>query len=342
MSDNRDYLLDKNRDITADIFKSNIDQLGLLEKFSTANSIVLKPNMAGGSVLSTDSHAMSAMSLLKDVITGIRGVNETATIYIAESDSAGEGYAFLKFENTGIDQWNIPGVELLDLSRDKPRCIEHPENRFFKKDTERLWLSEKLLDADIVVSLANIKTHSVTRFTGACKNLFGTLPTIYKYFYHPYLADVIHDIVLSVDPQLSIVDGFRGMEENGPIIGNHVDLGVRVWSTNAALADIVGSKLIKMNPRKIKHIFLLAKTQDLNLDIEGIPGFDVKYRVPTLAFFNFVGLKIQSFGYSICMWGHRIHCAYSITVFLMMAFRPILLFFFDLDTLKSWKRKLFD
>lgn len=332
--------LDKRREVTPEVFLENIKKLGLLRRIEEAKSIVIKPNFAGGSTVALDSHAVTDVQFLRQVVDGIRLINSTVMIYVAESDSAGNGYAFLKFSNLGLDKWQFPKVELLDLSRDRLKQVELPDAKYFKKDIEPLWLSEALLAADIVISLTNLKTHGITKYSGACKNLFGLLPRGDKYIYHTSVDEVIHDVLKVVKPQLSIVDGFRGMEQNGPIIGGPVDFGLRIWSPDAVTADLVACHMIGINYKRIKYLVLLT-SPNLQFKTENIPIIKIRYRVPFLAFFNYVGLKIQRIGHGIYMYGHRIHSAYSFSLFMMMSLRPILLLFFDLKTLKRLKRKLF-
>jgi uncharacterized protein (DUF362 family) len=335
----KNCLLSKRRELTPEIFRDIVTKLGVLQTLTKASSIVIKPNFAGGSVLPQDSHALTDTKLLREVVEGIRSINDDVIIYIAESDSAGMGFAFLKFSNLGLDNWELNNVKLLDLSRDRLRKVELAEAKFFKENAEPLWLSETLLDADILISLANLKTHAVTKYTGACKNLFGLLPREDKFIYHPFVNEVIYDLVRTVKPSLSIVDGFRAMEQNGPIIGRPISIDLRVYASDAVMADIVSCHLIRINYHRVNHLNLLVKDMAVP-EIVGVPVFNVRYRTPLLAFFNYLGLKIQRFGHGIYMYGHRIHSVYSFLLFFMMSVRPLLLLFFDLETLKRWKRKI--
>ena len=334
-------LIDKRYELTTEIFKNFIQQMGLIQRIETARTIVLKPNFAGGSLVSQKSHAITDPKLIWNVIKGIRSINDIALIYIAESDSAGKVFAFLKFENLALDEWRLNNVKLLDLSRDRLRKIVLPEAKYFRSDIEPLWLSEKLLDADMFISLANLKTHAVTKYTGACKNLFGLLPNENKYIYHPYINEVIYDLTRYVKPCLSIIDGFRAMEENGPITGRAIDLGLRIYSSDAVMADAIACKLVGIDYHKVKHLHLLAKGIQMP-EIKNTTIFHIKQRSRFLSFSNFLGFLIQRIAYGVFMFGHRIHCAESIVMFMMMAVRPILLILFDIETLRRWKRSFFN
>jgi uncharacterized protein (DUF362 family) len=56
----------------------------------------------------------------------------------------------------------------------------HPDGRLIKMvDT-----SSFVTEADVVISVPKLKTHGLVRYTGAVKNLFGTIPGATKYGYH--------------------------------------------------------------------------------------------------------------------------------------------------------------
>jgi len=335
-------LIDKRYELSSADFKENLRKLGQLDSLVSAGTVLIKPNFAAGSYIAADSHVVSDLSFLRIIVEHIRYLNQDAEIMIAESDSTGYGFAFLKFENLGIDKWNIPGVTFLDLSRDRLKRIEHPRSRYFNTIDRQLWLSETLLNADYILSAANLKSHSVTRFTGACKNLFGLLPTMNKEQYHTEIHDIIHDLTLAVKVDLSIVDGFYALEQNGPVQGFPVDLGYRVFSTSPVVADITCCNAIGLNFRQVGYLKLLGSTVDIRPDEKNIMGIRRRIAPPTfwLRFFNAFGLLIQALGRNIYLTGHRIHCADSPLNFIITLMRPLLLRFFDRDTLKKWKKRL--
>lgn len=339
----RDVLIDRRAKLSSQDFTEILQKLGVLVKLVSAKTIVIKPNFAAGSYVSADSHVVSDTGFLRSLVENIRHLNADAEIMIAESDSTGYGFAFLKFPNLGIDTWNLPGVTTLDLSRDILSRAEDPRARYFNNIDRQLWLSSTLLNAGFVISAANLKSHSVTRFTGACKNLFGLLPVMNKEQYHTEIHDVIHDLVLAVKVDLSVVDGFYGMERNGPVQGLPVNLGYRVFSTSPVAADITCCAAIDFDFRQVRYLRLLNSVMGEVSGVEDIPaGVCRRIAPPTfwLRFFNYFGLAIQALGRDIYLAGHRIHCADSPLNFLITLVRPVLLRIFSRETLKQWKKRL--
>lgn len=66
------------------------------------------------------------------------------------------------------------------------------------------------------------------------------------------LAPILH-------PSLSVIDGYAGMEGNGPIGGTAVDHRVCVVGTDYVAADSVGATLMGIDPMDIGYINYLAK-----------------------------------------------------------------------------------
>ena len=232
-------------------------------------------------------------------------------------------------------------VQLLDLSRDRLERTNDKRFRFFNSVDKQLWLSETLLHSDFIVSLSNLKTHAVTNYTGACKNLFGCLPDSDKSKYHPYIHNVIHDLTLCICPNLSIVDAFYGMEKNGPVQGLPINSGYRVFSDSAFEADVISSSSIGINPKSIKYLKRIGKTTGERVATSVSVVKRYKKVSLLLRLNNRIGLFFQRIGQSISSFGHRIHSCSSVKTLIITIFRPVLLKMFDYEKLKKWKRKLF-
>lgn len=101
------------------------------------------------------------------------------------------------------------------------------------------------LSADAVINISKLKTHGLTGYSGAVKNLFGLIPGLVKVEMHSKFntlesfCNCLIDIERFASEKiiLHIIDGIVGMEGNGPTNGNPVELGVIAASSDAYLAD---------------------------------------------------------------------------------------------------------
>jgi len=125
-----------------------------------------------------------------------------------------------------------------------------------------------ILNADLVINLPKVKTHSFMNMTCAVKNMFGILPGVRKAEMHsrfteqPEFADVMIDISLAVKNQISIVDGIIALEGNGPGGGDPRKLGLILAGENQFELDYVVCKIIGM---EVNDTYTVAQSIKRNL-----------------------------------------------------------------------------
>lgn len=119
---------------------------------------------------------------------------------------------------------------------------------------DKVYLSSVILNADVIINLPKLKTHSLTFFTGAVKNMYGVIPVGFRrrfhseYFRKEDFTQVITDIFAAVKPHLTIMDGIMAMEGDGPAAGHARRLGVILASRDAVALDAVATNIIGLEP----------------------------------------------------------------------------------------------
>ena len=125
-----------------------------------------------------------------------------------------------------------------------------------------------ILNSDLVINLAKVKTHSLLNFSCATKNMFGILPGLRKTEMHSRFpkqidfANAVIDISLAIKNQISIVDGILALEGNGPTAGTPRKLGVILASENQFELDYVANEIIGMD---VKDSYIVAESIKRNL-----------------------------------------------------------------------------
>ncbi len=95
------------------------------------------------------------------------------------------------------------------------------------RDYRVFHLAEDFVNADFIFNLPKLKTHGLTYFTGAVKNLFGTIHGLEKSKWHfrantpekftSFLMDLYGAITTNLDNKIvSVMDGIIGLEGEGP------------------------------------------------------------------------------------------------------------------------------
>jgi uncharacterized protein (DUF362 family) len=117
-----------------------------------------------------------------------------------------------------------------------------------------------ILEVDKVINIPKIKTHMMTVYSGAVKNLFGVIPGSYKPEYHLRFedtndfADVLVDICSFVKPVLTVMDAVVGMEGYGPTNGSPKQVGLIISGANPYELDVVASKTIGLEPKQVPTV----------------------------------------------------------------------------------------
>ncbi|OYT64964.1 hypothetical protein B6U74_04465 [Candidatus Bathyarchaeota archaeon ex4484_205] len=109
-----------------------------------------------------------------------------------------------------------------------------------------------VLKADILINIAKIGRHPSTQVTGALKNLFGLVASKAKFVkYHPIGMDkVVVDVAQIIKPSLNLVE-----------VGDKL-----VVSDDVLEADIIATRLLGIDPAKVRHFRLYAEITGRDLD----------------------------------------------------------------------------
>jgi uncharacterized protein (DUF362 family) len=130
-------------------------------------------------------------------------------------------------------------------------------------DLDKLYLPNTVLNADLIVSLAKMKTHHWAGATLSMKNFFGLVPgSIYgwpKNQLHQVGIDrSIAELHRLVPRSFAIVDGIVGMEGNGPIQGTPKQAGVLVMGADLVSVDATCCRIMGIDPELIPYVRLTA------------------------------------------------------------------------------------
>jgi uncharacterized protein (DUF362 family) len=126
-------------------------------------------------------------------------------------------------------------------------------------DSMDLYLPRTVLDADLVVSVAKMKTHHWAGATLSMKNFFGVVPgAIYGWpknlLHYQGIDRSIRELNRIVNKTYAIVDGVVGMEGNGPIHGTPVAAGVVVMGRSLPAVDATCARVMKLDPTKMAFL----------------------------------------------------------------------------------------
>lgn len=209
--------------------------LGGLEKFiRRGETVLIKPNMV--EAMKPDTAVTTHPEVLRAVIQAVQACGATAIV----GDSPGYASTHKVAEVSGMLQvCHEENTEL--VSFEQPTKLQNQQGIIVKN-----WeVADVYTRADKIISLAKMKTHSLTGVTGAVKNLFGFILGTSKAQFHLRMhkrddfATMLIDLHDTVKPTLAIIDGITGMEGAGPRNGTPIHCGLIIASSCAYAADMV-------------------------------------------------------------------------------------------------------
>lgn len=162
------------------------------------------------------------------------------------------------------------------------------------------------LDADVVINMPKLKTHSFAGYTGAVKNLFGLIPGLIKVEMHsrfPDLGDfcnLLCDLEQFARPKivLHLMDAVVGMDGEGPTNGKPKQIGQIMASADAYALDVAAVSLFSNKPFDmpllqvaLKRGFVCEDLSNIDFDFNAwksnfIESFDYSTAQATDSFLN--------------------------------------------------------
>ena len=210
---------------------------------SRGDRVLLKPNMLSAKAperaITTHPEIISSMAEI------VRDLGATPVI----GDSPGGVLRGVErvWNNTGIrDMAKKNDIELVSFEAAGSEEIDSGGYRFY--------VARPVLEADRVINLAKLKTHTLTLLTAAVKNMFGVVPGFRKSVLHKMypkpkeFAEMLVELYSVVRPDFSIVDAVLAMEGNGPSSGEPAWLNLLLAGEDAVAIDAVSASVIGYKP----------------------------------------------------------------------------------------------
>jgi uncharacterized protein (DUF362 family) len=215
--------------------------------------VLLKPNLVefeSSTVINTDASIIAAAVELfhrlgaSDVRIGEGPGHRRDTLDLADD---------ARYRST------IPRFESIftDLNRDDVS----PVKGF--ADEREFYFPNTVLGADLIVSLAKMKTHHWAGATLSMKNLFGLVPgAVYGWpknkLHYIGIPRSIVELSRHFRNTFAIVDGVVGMEGNGPIQGTPKPVGVLVMGRDLVAVDSTCCRIMGIDPEKVEYLRMAA------------------------------------------------------------------------------------
>ena len=188
------------------------------------------------------------------------------------------------------DLWNATGIKKVCDEENVPLLnFENAGSETLEIHGIKVGIAKPVLDADIIITLPKVKTHVLTTYTGAVKNLYGTIPGFQKTMLHKTFpkpdrfGEFIAELYDTIRPQLAIADGIIGMDGEGPSGGNPFKLNFLAASADSAALDASICRLLGIDVNAVGYLKTIGNKQTGVIAAESIKiiGTPIEELTPT-------------------------------------------------------------
>jgi len=244
------------------------------------SKVLIKPNI----VRNQEPPDTTDPAIVEALINIIKRKNPSV-IWIA--DGSGEGNTLENFKSLGyLSVAERTGAVLVDLNFGNMINVSVPGGGVIFNS---FLFNRLVMEADVFISLACMKTHSQAVVTLTMKNLIGIAPgSVYGYPPSPtkwilhekagekgdqYMAGVIVDLCRARKIDLAIIDGRIAMEGEGPHEGDPVKLDLLIVGADPVATDTVASAIMGFDPEKVPTLHL---ANQLGLGTNNLHEIEIK------------------------------------------------------------------
>lgn len=243
------------------------------------SKVLLKPNVL------SNKKPEDGVTTHPSVIDAVCRILKEKDCSIIIAESSGFGSTIKNFEIAGIAEIAKKyNAKLVSLGSENLIVKKIPGAKVLKETR----ISKILFDANLIINMPKMKTHSLVKYTGAVKNVFGCIPGAIKQDYHIIAPDeerfcqLLVDVYSLIRPQLSIMDGIIAMEGNGPSNGTLKKVNLIIASDSAPALDFAAEKIIGLEGKVYTTKFAVERgfLDPASVQISGQIK-NIRFRSPT-------------------------------------------------------------
>lgn len=232
-------------------------------------NIIIKPNFVSASVALSATH----VDAIRATLDFLSFWNKN--IIIAESAAEG-GSTFDGYKNYGYmklkDEYDI---ELMDLDDDDYEMIDVIGKGILGEKSIPIRVSRIMLDPNnYIISVTRLKTHDTVIATLSLKNvLVGSILGNDKSKIHQGIKEINHNLFLlakRLKPDLAVIDGQEGMQGDGPVSGEAINVGVALASLDSIACDRVALEIMGIPAEDVGYLVFCGESKLGEYDLKKI------------------------------------------------------------------------
>ncbi len=226
--------------------KESFDALGIDNTMFEGKNVLLKPNLVMAK--QPDAAATTHPAFARAAARLVRKYG-AASVTLADSPGGpyNDAYLSVVYNTCGMKLAAKDGLFTLNTA------FGFSEVHTSGSKLKTMNVIDAFRDADVIVDLCRLKTHSLTGMSCAVKNLFGLIPGVEKFQMHSNFPEIgnfsemltdLAQYVTSTKLFLAVCDAVVSMEGNGPSHGIPKKTGMVLVSRSPFALDVIGERIM--------------------------------------------------------------------------------------------------
>ncbi len=246
-----------------------IELIDGLKRINKNDNVLIKPNVlwgAGGSKHIPRYGFITTSRVVEEIVITLREMG-------CRKISIGEGCT----ANRELGSDTLKGFAWSGLARVAKqydvKLIDFNANPYVdaKVDGHSVEIARAALEADFIVDVPVLKTHSMTRVSLGMKNLKGCLSMRSKKKFHKVnLNEMIAFLNTVIRPGLTVIDGIYAMEGGPTHMGRAHRMNLIVAGTDPLSADMVGASILGIEPKTVGYMRRFAEISERSIEMDSI------------------------------------------------------------------------
>jgi uncharacterized protein (DUF362 family) len=236
--------------------RSSFLKLALPQDFNRARAVFIKPNLTYPIYR---KGVTTQKEFVESLVKGLREINSATKIYVGEGEGGYNSFSMTDAMRTmGFYELesSYDNVLIVNLSSMPSREVKLQANgKPYSLSLPALFFEE----IDFSISCPLPKVHCMTGITLSFKNQWGCLPDTMRLKNHYVFDEIIGQVSEKLKFRYAFLDGKYGLDNNGPMVGDPVEVNWFVASNSLGGFDRVVSGMMGFDWEQIGHLKMAEK-----------------------------------------------------------------------------------
>ena len=242
--------LQQDSNLLEDQFQRAFKEISIIDDFQKAKAVFIKPNLTYPQY---KEGVTTRVEFIENLVASLRKINNTTKIYIGDGEGGYNSFSMTEAMKTmGFYELEkkYQNIKIINLSKVHPCKVElKVNNKPYSIDLPELLVKE----IDFSITCPVPKVHCMTNVSLAFKNQWGCLPDTMRMKNHYVFDKIIGQICKTLKFKYVFLDGKYGLNINGPILGDPIEINWFIASNSLGAFDAVVSNTMGFNWKNIKH-----------------------------------------------------------------------------------------